>query len=239
MDDSAWGFALGIIGLASSMWSGAIIERKLGPKLPCIISGIIMTIAMLLTYFICEWYIPTILVYSFLVACASGIAYSTPLSVGMRWLPHSKGLVNGCIVAGYGGSAFIFNQIQTAFVNPDNYVLKEGQEYYPYDVVKRVPASFLLMGGIFAALQIIGCTLIDDPPHIKKHHHLLPNDHTVEAHILEMGTPLSPVDTTAPTPRIYIYITLSLEKDFPFDLCASFSMIKIINNFTYKMENEN
>ena len=37
-----------------------------------------------------------------------------------QWLPNNKGLVNGIVVAGFGGGAFIFDQVQTAYINPDN-----------------------------------------------------------------------------------------------------------------------
>lgn len=37
-----------------------------------------------------------------------------------QWLPDKEGLVNGCVVAGFGGGAFIFDQIQTAYINPHN-----------------------------------------------------------------------------------------------------------------------
>ena len=37
-----------------------------------------------------------------------------------QWLPDHKGLVNGIILAGYGGGAFIFDQVQTAYINPNN-----------------------------------------------------------------------------------------------------------------------
>ena len=37
-------------------------------------------------------------------------------------MPQRKGLVNGIVLAGFGGGAFIFNQIQTAYVNPNNLV---------------------------------------------------------------------------------------------------------------------
>lgn len=205
MDNSAWGFALGIIGLASSMWSGSLLEKKLGPKIPCIISCCIMTCSLFITYFVCQYYIPTIIIYSFCVACGSGLAYSIPLSVGMRWLPHYKGLVNGVIVAGYGLSALIFNQLQTNYVNPDNVKVPEGEEYYTWDVVKRVPNVFLIMGGSFAVLGIIGCTLLDDPPHVKRHRE---KERRHRMHVvLELGTPstpMTPVDLNTPTPRIYI-----------------------------------
>lgn len=37
-----------------------------------------------------------------------------------QWFPNYKGVANGFIVAGFGGGAFIFDQLQTAYLNPDN-----------------------------------------------------------------------------------------------------------------------
>lgn len=37
-----------------------------------------------------------------------------------KWFPNHKGLVSGLVVAGFGSGAFIFDQVQTAFINPDN-----------------------------------------------------------------------------------------------------------------------
>lgn len=37
-----------------------------------------------------------------------------------QWFPDRKGLVSGLVVGGIGGGAFIFDQIQTAYVNPLN-----------------------------------------------------------------------------------------------------------------------
>ena len=38
----------------------------------------------------------------------------------LQWLPGHKGLVNGIVVAGFGGGALIFNLVQTAYINPLN-----------------------------------------------------------------------------------------------------------------------
>ena len=38
----------------------------------------------------------------------------------VQWFPHRMGLVGGITMAGYGGGAFIWNQIVTAWINPDN-----------------------------------------------------------------------------------------------------------------------
>ena len=38
----------------------------------------------------------------------------------LQWLPNHKGLVNGIVLAGFGGGAFIFDQVQTIYINPHN-----------------------------------------------------------------------------------------------------------------------
>lgn len=48
------------------------------------------------------------------------IALIPTMTIGMRWFPHNKGMAMGVVVGGFGGGAFIFNQIQTAILNPDN-----------------------------------------------------------------------------------------------------------------------
>ena len=37
-----------------------------------------------------------------------------------QWLPESKGLAGGFLIAGFGGGALVFNYVQTAFINPHN-----------------------------------------------------------------------------------------------------------------------
>nr|KAG5698618.1 hypothetical protein BaRGS_003132 [Batillaria attramentaria] len=60
------------------------------------------------------------LTYGVMFGLGIGFAYAIPLGVAMRWMPDRPGLVNGFVVAGFGGGAFIFDQIQTAYVNPHN-----------------------------------------------------------------------------------------------------------------------
>ncbi|GFR70717.1 oxalate:formate antiporter-like [Elysia marginata] len=62
----------------------------------------------------------TVVTYGLIFGSGIGFAYATPLSCSMKWFPKRKGLVSGFVVAGFGGGAFIFNQVQTAFINPDN-----------------------------------------------------------------------------------------------------------------------
>lgn len=82
----------------------------------------------------------------------------------MRWFPKSKGLVNGIIVGGFGLGAFIFNQIQTAYLNPLNEELDdEGKFFKDEKILKRVPSVFLMLGSIYAIIQFLSILLIKAP----------------------------------------------------------------------------
>ena len=39
------------------------------------------------------------------------------MTIGMRWFPNRKGMAMGVVVGGFGGGAFIFNQIQVILYN--------------------------------------------------------------------------------------------------------------------------
>ncbi|XP_048747339.2 uncharacterized protein LOC125659643 isoform X2 [Ostrea edulis] len=125
---------------------------------------------VLLTFFTIKFsFYWTLFTYGFLFGIGVGIAYATPMGCAMKWLPDKEGLVNGCVVAGFGGGAFIFDQIQTAYINPHNEKAnldENGEKYFTQDVIlDRVPSSFLLLGGCYAAMQFIGSMLLQDPPH--------------------------------------------------------------------------
>ena len=52
------------------------------------------------------------LTYGFISALGQGIALIPTMTIGMKWFPHQKGLAMGIVVGGFGGGAFVFNQIQ-------------------------------------------------------------------------------------------------------------------------------
>ena len=37
-----------------------------------------------------------------------------------QWMPSHRGFANGVVVAGFGAGALIFDQVQTAYINPHN-----------------------------------------------------------------------------------------------------------------------
>lgn len=166
---SIWIFSLSAIGQGASMFIGGIMNRALGPKLTTLIGAWISSGGVALTYFaVQKSFVWVVLTYGLLFGLGVGIAYAVPLHCGQKWFPDKRGIVSGLVVAGFGGGAFIFDQVQTSYLNPDNKAADhtvDGDKYFTQDdVLNKVPGCFLLLGGCYAALQLIGCLLLSDPP---------------------------------------------------------------------------
>jgi hypothetical protein len=105
----------------------------------------------------------TIFTYGFMFGLGTALAYAPPLAVAMRWFPRQKGLVNGVIVGGFGLGAFVFNQIQSIYLNPNNEAL-DSDGFFSDDVIlNRVPSVFLLLGSIYGIIQAMAILLISTP----------------------------------------------------------------------------
>ena len=89
-----------------------------------------------------------------MMGLGTALSYTPPLGVAMRWFPKSKGLVNGIIVGGFGLGAFIFNQIQTAYLNPNNKELDDGKFFTDDKILNRVPSVFLMLGAMYSVIQV-------------------------------------------------------------------------------------
>ena len=98
--------------------------------------------------------VATAITYGTLFGLGTALAYTPPLGVAMRWFPKSKGLVNGIIVGGFGLGAFIFNQIQTAYLNPLNKELDEDNFFTDDSILNRVPSVFLMLGTIYSIVEV-------------------------------------------------------------------------------------
>ena len=94
-----------------------------------------------------------------------GIAYVGPLSCAMRWMPKWKGVAGGFVVAGFGLGALIFDQVQSYYVNPHNIKANDDGHFTDKELLDRVPYLFLVMGGTYAVMQLIGSLFIVNPPH--------------------------------------------------------------------------
>ncbi|XP_076323954.1 apicoplast pyruvate carrier 1-like isoform X2 [Tachypleus tridentatus] len=162
---SVWINSVMIFGQGLMMPFGGVLEHRYGARVTCFIGCLIFSSCIALsTFAIKSGFVATAAVYGFLSSCGLGFAYVAPLANGMKWFPHRKGLVNGIVVGGFGLGALIFNQIQTGFLNPENKSPENDGYFEDAEILDRVPKMFLLLGGVYAAIELIGCIILFSPP---------------------------------------------------------------------------
>ncbi len=79
-----------------------------------------------------------------------GLAYVVPIAVGMRWFPDHKGMITGAAVAGFGFGALGWVKIAGEW---GNLIDDLG-----------IDATFMIYGGAFAALVLVGSMWMKMPP---------------------------------------------------------------------------
>ena len=168
LTDTTFVFAAQMSSIGCTMILGGILDRYTGPRVVIICSGFVMSFGVAISYFTVQYsFWLFLLSYGVVYGVGIGISYMSIISCAVKWMPKWKGLVSGFVLSGIGISPFIFNAIQTGFINPGN----RSPDYSPYlhetyftqpDVLDRVPFIFLLLslcyitvisfGSIFVAL---------------------------------------------------------------------------------------
>ena len=125
-----------------------------------------MSSGVFLTYFTIQHSMAmTTFTYGLMFGVGIALAYAPPMGVAMAWYPRKKGLVNGIIVGGFGMGAFVFNTVQTTYLNPLNLSPQEDGYFSTKqtDILDRVPSVFLLLGSIYTVMQLLAVLLISKP----------------------------------------------------------------------------
>ncbi|XP_052214580.1 uncharacterized protein LOC127833392 isoform X2 [Dreissena polymorpha] len=158
---------------------GGVLTAKVGVRITVALGSAIMCIGVGLTYFTLQMSLPWVCVtYGLINNFGNSLAYGPPAQNAVGWIPKRPTFAVGLIVCGFGGGAFIFNQVVTAFINPDNIspdlVDKYGDRYFTNkEVLDRVPYTFLLLAGIYFVMCVesTGCCgfrQVDDIGEINK-----------------------------------------------------------------------
>ncbi|XP_046552621.1 oxalate:formate antiporter-like [Haliotis rubra] len=145
------------------------IEQKLSPRICTLIGGLIFSSGMLLTYFTMQHsLLLTALTYGVLNGAGKSMAYPGAVKCALKWFPNRSGLVTGIIISGIGFGTFVFNQVVTAFINPDNVspdeTIQDDLYFTQSSLLDRVPYSFLLLGGVYTAIQILAVLFLIATP---------------------------------------------------------------------------
>ena len=159
---SSWIYALNLGVNGCTMFMGGILAHKIGPRWTTLIGGIVLSSGVFLSYFAIKIsFFLLLLTYGAMFGVGLGLSYIGPVMCAQRWLPKWKGLASGAVVSGFGLGALIFDEVQTSYINPRNIVPEDWEQE---GVLERVPRVFLLLGGCYLSLQIIGSLLLFSPP---------------------------------------------------------------------------
>lgn len=127
--------------------------------------------ALLITGIFISSYVTNIWLFIFFYGCflgiGNGIIYMQPTVCAWEYFPDRKGLITGVMSSAYGMSTFIFSQMSTRIINPNDeeavIIINENLKFFSEDVASRVPYCLRLMCLIFSIMVLIGCLLISRP----------------------------------------------------------------------------
>ena len=100
-------FTVSIACISLGVLIGGRWQDRKGPAPVALTGAVLFSAGMFLSqYTHALWWLYVF--YGVLVGFASGVGYTCPLAVGMKWFPDKRGLVTGIMVMGYGaGGALI------------------------------------------------------------------------------------------------------------------------------------
>ncbi len=132
--------------LASMFLVAGFLQKRLGPRTVAAIGGVLFSVGLLLASTIHS--LPGLyLTWGLLVGTGLGFGYLAPITVGSKWFPNHRGLVNGLAIAIFAGGSGLFGPLAGT-------------------LIERIGwrATFQVLAGIFFLLTMAGAYLLRDPP---------------------------------------------------------------------------
>ncbi len=135
-----------MVMLASMFMVAGLIQKRIGPRTVATIGGILFSLGLLLA----SWTqsLPMLyLTWGVLVGAGLGFGYLAPITVGSKWFPEHRGLVNGLAIGIFAAGSGIFGPIAGV-------------------LIERIGwrATFQTLAGLFFVFTMVGGYLLKDPP---------------------------------------------------------------------------
>src|SRR5580704_15231627 len=137
---------IGMVSLASMFLVAGFLQKRLGPRTVAAIGGVLFSLGLLLASWIQS--LPMLyLTWGLLVGTGLGFGYLAPITVGSKWFPHHRGLVNGLAIAIFAAGSGLFGPLAGM-------------------LIERIGwrATFQALAGIFFVFTMAGAYLLKDPP---------------------------------------------------------------------------
>ncbi len=135
-----------MVMLASMFLVGGFILDRLGPRKVTALGGILYSAGLFLASLIHS--LPMLyLTWGVLVGAGLGLGYLSPITVGSKWFPDHRGLVNGLAIGIFAAGSGIFGPIAGGWI---------------VDIGWRT--TFQILAGLFFVFTMTGAYLLKDPP---------------------------------------------------------------------------
>jgi MFS transporter, OFA family, oxalate/formate antiporter len=136
-----------MVMVASMFLVAGFLQRRLGPQPIAAIGGVLFASGLLLaswTHSLATLY----LTWGVMVGAGIGFGYLVPITVGSKWFPHHRGLVNGLAIGIFAAGSGIFGPVAGM-------------------LVERIGwrETFQVLAGVFFVFTMAGAYLLKDPPH--------------------------------------------------------------------------
>ena len=154
-------FPLTLVAQCFAMPFGTIVAKQLGPRAAMLLGCTIVSVGVLLASY-ATTLSAFIFFYSIVFGTGVGLGYTAAMIAGWKWMPNSKGLVSGSILAGFGSGGFFFNLIGTKLVNPNG--LNPVKGVFPQEVYDNFPKMLRTLACIYMTMGLFGALFISEPP---------------------------------------------------------------------------
>ncbi len=145
--DTSMVFTIAVVVFALTFIVAGRLQDKFGPFWISLTGGVLVSLG----FFLCAFtHSLTYLFVCFGVigGLGNGFGYATPIPVMAKWFPDKRGLAVGLAVGGYGAGSALFGPLANLKLIP----------------AYGVHTTFMILGGIFLVMTVIGAFLLKNPP---------------------------------------------------------------------------
>jgi OFA family oxalate/formate antiporter-like MFS transporter len=135
-----------MVMLASMFMVAGLIQDRVGPRTVATLGGVLFSLGL----FLASWTQSLTMLYltwGVMVGAGLGFGYLAPITVGSKWFPDHRGLVNGLAIGIFAAGSGIFGPIGGSLVERVGW---------------RV--TFQVLAALFFTFTMVGAYLLKDPP---------------------------------------------------------------------------
>ncbi|MBZ5559371.1 MAG: OFA family MFS transporter [Acidobacteriia bacterium] len=135
-----------MVMLASMFMVAGFIQNRVGPRAVATVGGLLFSGGLFLASFIHT--LPMLyLTWGVMLGAGLGFGYLAPITVGSKWFPNQRGLVNGLAIGIFAAGSGIFGPVAGWAIPLIGW-----------------RATFQALAGLFFVFTMVGAALMKDPP---------------------------------------------------------------------------